>query len=421
MSRSVPCRPRSLCTSHGRRESRAGRVRAAAVSTYLIALGLALGATGCAEQGGGTSGTDRSEGSKSGSGASPGAGGSGAHEGSAAGSSGDVAGAPGSSLASGAPVVIGLSLDTLREERWQRDRDEFVARARELGAEVLVQAANNDDAVQNAQAENLLTQGVDVLVVAPHNAKSAATIVVAAHAAGVPVIAYDRLISDCDLDLYISFDNLRVGQMQAEYAVSKAPRGNYVLIAGAPTDNNAHLYRQGQLEILQPYVDRGEITIVADQFANDWQPVEGLKILENALTRQDNAVAAVVASNDGLAGGAIQALAEQKLTGKVIVTGQDAELAACRRVVEGSQSMTVYKPIRALARRGAEVAVALARKESVADANRTLHNGAKDVPAILIAPIAVDRENLAATVIRDGYQKLEDVYRDVPREQWPTP
>jgi D-xylose transport system substrate-binding protein len=126
-------------------------------------------------------------------------------------------------------------------------------------------------------------------------------------------------------------------------------------------------------------------------------------------------------SNDGLAGGAIQALSEQKLAGRVVVTGQDAELAACQRVVAGSQSMTVYKPIHALAARGAEVAILLARKEPVPDATRTLGNGFKDVPAILIAPVAVDRDNLAGTVIADGFHTLADVYRDLPREQWPKP
>ncbi len=322
---------------------------------------------------------------------------------------------------SGKQITIGLSLDTLREERWQRDRDLFVARAKELGANVIVQAANNNDAVQNAQAENMLTQGVDVLVVAPHNSKSAATIVAAAHKLGVPVIAYDRMISDCDLDLYISFDNLKVGELQGQYAVAQRPKGNYVLIAGAPTDNTAHLYRQGQLSVIQPYVDRGEIRIVADQWANDWQPIEALKILENTLTREQNRIDAVVASNDGLAGGAIQALAEQKLDGKVLVTGQDAELAACQRIATGSQSMTIYKPIRALATRGAEVAVAMARKQPIEGADQTLNNGTKDVPSILIPPVTVDRGNLVATVVRDGYQKLEDVFRDVPKEQWPTP
>src|SRR5262245_57871662 len=140
--------------------------------------------------------------------------------------------------------TIGLSLDTLREERWQRDRDLFVARCEELGARVLVQAANNNEAVQNAQAENLLTQGVDVLVVAPHNSKTAATIVESAHRSGVPVIAYDRLINDSDVDLYVSFDNERVGELQASYAVQRVPRGRYVVIGGSPADNNALLFHK---------------------------------------------------------------------------------------------------------------------------------------------------------------------------------
>jgi D-xylose transport system substrate-binding protein len=319
------------------------------------------------------------------------------------------------------PVLIGLSLDTVREERWQRDRDEFVKHAEEIGAKVLVQVANNNDFLQNSQCENLLTEGVQVLVVAPHNSRSASTIVETAHRAHVPVIAYDRMIENADVDLYMSFDNLRVGEMQAEYAVQRKPKGNYVLIAGAPTDNNAHLYHDGQMKVLKPYVDRRDIQIVADQWANDWQPREALQIMENALTRNQNRVDAVVVSNDGLAGGAIQALSEQKLAGKVLVTGQDAELSACQRVLAGTQSMTVYKPIRALARRAAETALKLARKEAVTDTTGTLANGFKNVPCILIAPIAVDRANMAQTVVADGFHALEDVYKDVPREQWPKP
>src|SRR5580765_4874353 len=156
-------------------------------------------------------------------------------------------GASGSAATGGdKKITIGLSLDTLKEERWQRDRDMIVARAEELGARVLVQAANGNDALQNSQAENLLTQGVDLLLVVAHNGKTAATIVDAAHKTGVPVIAYDRIINDSDLDLYISFDNVRVGELQGDYAVKHKPKGNYVLIGGAPTDNNALLVREGQ-------------------------------------------------------------------------------------------------------------------------------------------------------------------------------
>ena len=312
-------------------------------------------------------------------------------------------------------IRIGFSMDTLKEARWNRDRDLFVEKAQELGAEVLVQAANGDDALQNSQAENLLTQGVDVLVVVPHNAKTAATIVESAHRSNVPVISYDRLILDSDVDLYISVDPTRVGELQSEYAVAHKPKGSYVLIGGAPTDNNARLVRDGQMKILKPRMDGGDIRIAADQWAKDWQPVEALKIMENALTRNNNAVDAVVASNDGTAGGAIQALGEQKLAGKVLVTGQDADLAACQRIVAGSQTMTVYKPIKALAYKAAEVAVQMAKKQPPAGATRTTNNGKKDVPSILLEPVAVDKANLDATVIADGFQKKEDVYRDAPQ------
>jgi len=308
-------------------------------------------------------------------------------------------------------IRIGLSLDTLKEERWQKDRDLFVAKCKALGAEVLVQAANSSDSLQNSQAENLLTQKVDVLVVVPHNGKSAATIVKSAHQAGVPVIAYDRLILDSDLDLYVSFDNIKVGEMQAEYLVKRRPKGNYVLIGGAPTDNNAKLFRQGQMNILTPYIQKKQIKVVADQWANDWLPVEALKIMENALTLNHNRVDAVVVSNDGTAGGAIQALAEQKLAGRVLVSGQDADLAGCQRVVAGTQSMTVYKPIRKLAEKAAEAAVALARKQQLADKTSPVNNGFKDVPSILLRPVQVDQTNMDSTVIADGYHSKQDVYK----------
>jgi D-xylose transport system substrate-binding protein len=315
-------------------------------------------------------------------------------------------------------IRIGLSMDTLKEERWQRDRDLFVERAKELGADVLVQSADGDDKVQTQQAENLLTQGVNVLVVIPHNGEVAASIVEASHRQNVPVISYDRLIRNSQPDLYISFDNEKVGELQARYLVEHAPKGNYVLIGGAPTDNNATLFRKGQMNVLKPAIDRGDIKIVADQWARDWLASEALRHTENALTQANNNVVAVVVSNDGTAGGAIQALEEQKLAGKVLVSGQDADLAALQRIIAGTQSMTVYKPVAQLARRAAEAAVALARHERV-DSTSAINNGKVDVPSILLEPLVVDKNNIVDTVIKDGYQKLEDVYRNVPPDQRP--
>ncbi|PYQ53618.1 MAG: D-xylose ABC transporter substrate-binding protein [Acidobacteria bacterium] len=319
----------------------------------------------------------------------------------------------------GKPVTIGFSMDTLKEERWQHDRDLLVKYAEDHGAKVLVQAANGNDALQNSQAENLLTQGVDVLIVVAHNAETAATMVDSAHRSSVPVIAYDRLIRNADVDLYVSFDAVRIGELQSQYAVAHVPKGNYVLIGGAPSDNNALLLREGQMKPLKPLVEKGDIKIVSDQFAKDWQAIEALKIMENALTRAANKVDAVVVSNDGTAGGAIQALAEQKLTGKVLVTGQDADLAACQRILAGTQTMTIYKPLVKEASKAAEMAILLARKQPVPDKTVGVNNGKKDVPSILLEPLAVDKANLLSTVVADGYHKLDDICRDLPKEQCP--
>ncbi len=317
-------------------------------------------------------------------------------------------------------VKIGLSMDTLRAARWAQDRDLFSKRCEELGAKVLVQSAESNDALQNSQAENLLTQGVACLVVIAHNAKSCASIVEAAHKAGVPVLAYDRLILDSDVDAYVSFDNVKVGELQAGELVRRRPKGRYVLMGGAPTDYNAILLRKGQRNVLDPLVKKGDIKIVGDQWSDDWLAVNALKNMENILTANQNQVDAVVDSYDGTAGGCIQALAGQNMAGHVLVSGQDAELAACQRIVAGTQTMTVYKPVRLLATKAADLAVTLAKKETLPAPGAKTNNGKKDVPSYFLDPIVVDKDNMVQTVIQDGFQKMEEVYRDVPKDQWPA-
>lgn len=315
------------------------------------------------------------------------------------------------------PVKIGFSMDTLKEERWQRDKELVEQRAKELGAELSVLVANGDDSVQTKQADNLLTQGVDVLIVAPHNGVIAASIVEAARKQCVPVISYDRLIKNSDVDLYVSHQVVKIGEMQAKYLLDRVPKGNYLIIGGSPTDNNAVLLHQGQMNILKPAVDSGAVKIVADQYSKEWLASEALKNTENALTQNNNNIQAVVASNDGTAGGVIQALGQ--LAGNpVLVSGQDAELPACQRIVEGKQAMTIYKPIKPLAFSAVESAIKLANGEPV-EAKDKINNGKIDVPSILQEPVAVDKANMMDTVIKDGYHKAEDVYKNVPKEQWP--
>jgi len=318
------------------------------------------------------------------------------------------------------PVIIGFSMDTLKEERWQRDKDLVEKHAKELGMQVFVQVANGDDNLQIKQAENLLTQNVDVLIVAPHNAEVAASIVEAAHRQGVPVISYDRLIKNSDVDLYISHQVIKIGEMQAKYLVDHVTKrpANFVIVGGSPTDNNALLLHQGQMNILKPLVDGGQIKIVADQFAKDWQANIALNIVENALTQANNQVDAVVASNDGTARGAVQALEGQNLAGKVLVSGQDADLASLKLIVEGKQTMTIYKPIQPLAYGAVDAAIKFARGEQVASTD-TLDNGFKKVASILLEPIAVDRTNLLSTVVKDGYHTLADICAGIPADKCP--
>jgi D-xylose transport system substrate-binding protein len=320
---------------------------------------------------------------------------------------------------SGGPVRIGFSMDTLKEERWQRDKALVEQRCKEVGAQCEVLVADGSDATQINQAESFLTKGVDVLIVAPHNGQVAAAIVEAAHKQNVPVISYDRLIRNADVDLYVSHQVVKIGQMQAQYALDHQPKGNYVLIGGSQTDNNALLLIQGQKQVLQPAVDKGDIKIVTEQYAREWLASEALRIMEDSLTRHNNDIQAVVASNDGTAGGAISAIPPQ-LVGKILVTGQDASLDAVQRIVEGKQTMTIYKPIQPLAFAAVDSAVKLAKGEKV-DAKDKINNGKLDVPSLLFEPMVLDKNNVMQTVIKDGYHKMEDVYKNVPKDQWPKP
>jgi D-xylose transport system substrate-binding protein len=190
-----------------------------------------------------------------------------------------------------------------------------------------------------------------------------------------------------------------------------------VLIGGSQTDNNAVLLMEGQMSVLQPAVDKGQIKIVTKQYAREWLASEALRIMEDALTKNSNDIQAVVASNDGTAGGAISALPPQ-LVGKVLVTGQDAALDAVQRVVEGKQTMTIYKPIQPLAFSAVDSAMKLAKGEKV-DAKDKINNGKIDVPSLLFEPMVLDKNNVTQTVIKDGYHKLEEVYKNVPKDQWP--
>jgi D-xylose transport system substrate-binding protein len=312
-------------------------------------------------------------------------------------------------------IKIGFSFEDMKGERWQTDLNEFQQRAHELGGAVVARSANGDDDLQFRQINELLNDGVDVLVFLPHDTSKAGRIVEAAHAKHVPVISYDRL-AGAAVDLYIGFDLLSVGVEQAQSLVERAPKGNYLLLGGSPLDANSKVVRAGQMKVLEPFIDRGDILVLADLWVPEWSATEAYVLVTKELSTLKAAPTAIVASNDAIAGGAIQALEDKGWSGRVLVSGQDADLAAIERIFDGTQLMTVYKPVGNEARAAAEAAMRLARHKDV-ESRVQVPNGTLTTKAILLTPICVTQENAKRTVLKDGFQQLEVVRQGLPKDK----
>lgn len=314
-------------------------------------------------------------------------------------------------LASSHKIRLGISLGTLKEERWLRDRDSLLAKAKEAGVEVYIQNANNDDDDQLNQVKYLLGKKIDVLIIVPNDLDKAAEAVRLAQKSGVKVISYDRLVLNANVDLYLSFDNVAVGRLMAQSLLSAKPEGNYFILNGAPNDNNARQIKEGYESVLSDNISRGKIKVVSEVWTPNWLAETAFRSMDELLQKNKN-IDAVLAGNDSLAGAAIEALSEYRLAGKVKVVGQDADLTACQRVVDGTQSMTVYKPIDKLAELTVTMAIKLARGDALNIVNR-VSNGTYQIPYEYIQPVAVTKENMEATVVKDGFQNHKDVYRNV--------
>lgn len=306
-------------------------------------------------------------------------------------------------------IKIGFSMDSIREENRKKFRDVFEQRAEELGMDFIILSANNDYLTQIAQAKELVDSGIDVLAVIPISSKASAQIAEYAHSKGIPVIAYHRLILDSELDAYIAPDHIKTGQLQAEYLTKIVPTGNYVYVGGDPDSYNAILLREGSLNALKPYIDSGAIRLVYDELTPAWSPVVAQQHTEKALEANNNNISAVIAANDNLAEGVIAALGEQRLAGKIPVAGNNADLPALHRILEGTQNMTVYKPIKDMADAVINTAITFANKEQFTS-NAAVFNGKIEVPSLLFEPVVVDKSNIESTVIQDGYHTFDEIY-----------
>ena len=336
-------------------------------------------------------------------------------------------------------VKIGLSFSDFATERWKNEEVLMRGLLEAKGYEVLSAEANQDVKLQNDQIDNFVAQGAKGIIVIAQDGDAAVTAVDKAADAGVKVLAYDRLIKSSKIAAYLSFNNVEVGRQQSLGVLkalgiegdktgdwSKDKPVKLVKLGGSPTDNNAILFRQGQDEILQPYVDSGVITVVADQWVENWDAANALKLMENILTAQNNAVDAVVASNDGTALGALQALKAQKLAGIVPISGQDATADGSNSIVKGELTVSILKDIRNLSPLATDLLDKLLKGETVDGLKEYTmaeltnnKDAAGNVMAFFLPVVQVNKDNIFELVVASGFQSYDDVYRDIPEADRP--
>ncbi len=317
------------------------------------------------------------------------------------------------SMAQAEPLTVGVSWSNFQEERWKTDEAAIKAALEAAGATYVSADAQSSSAKQLSDIESLIAQGVDALIILAQDASAIGPAVQAAADEGIPVVAYDRLIED-PRAFYLTFDNVEVGRMQARAIFEKVPEGRYVMIKGSPTDPNADFLRGGQQEVLQAAIDAGKITIVGEAYTDGWLPANAQRNMEQILTATNNGVDAVVASNDGTAGGVVAALAAQGMV--VPVSGQDGDHAALNRIALGTQTVSVWKDARELGRAAGEIAVALAKgtaMEAIPGRVEFRTPGGNVMNSVFLAPVPITRDNLSV-VVDAGWISKEALCQGVP-------
>lgn len=298
---------------------------------------------------------------------------------------------------------IGILIHNYENERWTKDKDYLVENLRQLGAEVMLDEAGNDQNKQISQAQIMIKNGADVLIVVPINQDAAAKIVEMAHESNVKVIAYDRLINGCKLDYYVSANSTHIGELQASYLTSLNPKGKYALICGSKYDNNSMRLFLGQMNVLQTYMENFDIQVVYSEFTEDWTAAEGVLHANRILDQNPDTITAIIAGNDNIASGVIEALKKRGMEGKIMIAGQDAELVNIKAIINGSQTCTILKPLKAMAQATAELAVSLALEKPLTMTFTNESNGKSLVKSILIDAIVVNKNNIEETIIASGY------------------
>lgn len=315
-------------------------------------------------------------------------------------------------------LTLGFSLGTLAQRRWQFDKQYVEEHARSLGMEVQVQSAEDDERLQVSQVENLVAQGIDVLILSPINVETAAPAVTTAKQAGVPVVSYNSLVLNSDVDYWVARDNVLVGRIQAEAAVAKVPEGNYVICSGEPGVDIAREKTGGNMEVLQPHIDEGAITIISQEYHRAWDPASGLKQVEAALAQTNNKIDAILGNYDGFTLAALEALGEVDLVGETFLGGEDVFEEMAQAIVEGRADMSAYTDLREMATKAVDAATALGQGEEP-ESDDTIDNGFAEVPGSRISSFSVTAENMCQFLNDTGWLDYETVYANVPAGERP--
>ncbi len=309
-----------------------------------------------------------------------------------------------------ADLLVGVSWSNFQEERWKTDEAAIKKALEAAGAKYISADAQSSAAKQLTDVESLISQGANALIVLAQDSDAIAPAIEKATAEGIPVVGYDRLIENPEA-FYITFDNKEVGRMQAQGVFKVKPEGNYVFIKGSSSDPNADFLFAGQMEVLKAAVDAGKIKNVGEAYTDGWKPENAQKNMEQFLTKNNNKVDAVVASNDGTAGGAIAALDAQGLAGSVPVSGQDADKAALNRVALGTQTVSVWKDSRELGKTAAEIALALASGKKMTEIPnvQTFDGGPKKqkMQSVFLKPLPITKDNLDVVIKAGWISKAE--------------
>lgn len=305
---------------------------------------------------------------------------------------------------------IGILIHSYENARWLKDKAYLVEDLTKQGAEVMIEVADNNQQKQIQQAQEMIDKGAQVLIVVSINQDQAGQIVELAHKKDVKVIAYDRLINGCQLDYYISANSTQIGGLMASYLTSLKPNGKYALICGSKYDNNAMRLFIGQMNVLQPYMERGDIQVVYSEFTEAWTPAEG-SLHTNNILDQNPDITAIIAGSDAITDGVLLTLKERGMEGKVLLTGQDAELDNVKDVMNGLQTCDILKPLKEMAQTTADLAVSLATtgKQPAAMKFTTESNGKALVKSILIDAVVVNKDNIQTTVIASGFHTAAQV------------